>query len=89
MKAITLPSVVDYTKVVDLHRMFLNMVDEQSEIILDCSAIERVDGVGLQLIAALARTSTARGVHFTIESPSWPFLEAARILDLEKAFNFR
>ena len=87
MRSLDLGSVVDYTRVVDLRRLFLELLNEPTPILLNCEEIERIDGAGLQLILCFWLSAGKREVPVILDKPSWAFLEAARTVGLEKVLE--
>lgn len=68
----------------EMSERFLAALTEGGLIVLDGSALERIDGAGMQLLLALARTAGQEGVGIEWRQPSRCLLEAAELMGLEK-----
>ncbi len=62
---------------------FAAVLTESERIELDGSAVNRIDGSGLQLLLAMVETARQQGKEVSWQKPSASLIEAAALLGLE------
>lgn len=71
----------------DLKEQLAGQLDSGRSVVIDASAVERVHGAGLQVLAAFIRERHAAGRKTRIESPTPALVDAARVLALTTALG--
>jgi anti-anti-sigma regulatory factor len=71
----------------DLRDLLFAQLDSGRSVVLDGSAVERVHGAGMQMLAAFVHERHAAGRKTRIESPSPTLVDAARVLALTTALG--
>jgi len=74
---------IEMKNVRELAERFATALAESTRLTLDGSAVERIDGSGLQLLLAMVETARQQGREVTWQQPSASLLEAAALLGLE------
>ena len=74
---------IEMKNVRELAERFAAALAESTRLTLDGSAVERIDGSGLQLLLAMVETARQQGREVTWQQPSASLLEAAALLGLE------
>jgi ABC-type transporter Mla MlaB component len=67
--SLVMPSSVTIAEVGDLKRRFMTGLENAKCLRVDCAALDVIDGAGLQLLAAVARTASERQVEVRWQSP--------------------
>jgi anti-anti-sigma regulatory factor len=66
---VLLPSSLTIAEVGDIKRQFMTGLENARSLRIDCAALDVIDGAGLQLMAAVARTAAERQVELYWQSP--------------------
>ncbi len=66
----------------DLREQLLPHIETGRSVVLDASAVERVHGAGMQVLAAFFRDRQAAGRKTRLDSPSNTLVDAARVMAL-------
>ncbi|TBW55436.1 STAS domain-containing protein [Marinobacter halodurans] len=69
-------------EVADVYARLYAAIEENLDIKLDISRLERIDTAALQLLYGLERDAAAHGVRLCWSDPSAAFLESAGILGM-------
>lgn len=77
-----LPPVLDLAGAELLHQKLRSVCAQESGIALNGADVERVSTAALQVLAAAARSLRARGLPFTLDTPSTPLASALADLGL-------
>ncbi len=87
-QTLVLPNVIDIQKAADLREEWLAiMVDAPPEIVIDGVGTLRVDTAGLQVLCALMRSITERGIRICWRQKSVAIEEAATLLGLHHVLH--
>lgn len=76
---LTLPAVIDIASVGPLRNEILELSAEDLE--LDASAVERIGGLGIQLLLSAEKMWAANGRQLSIASASTAFQDVHRLTD--------
>ena len=86
MDTLLLPSELSIYTAAELHPQWLAWVDQRTaepgEAQADGTAVDQIDGAGVQLLIALQRCLAARGSTLHLRAPSGPLREACAALGL-------
>jgi ABC-type transporter Mla MlaB component len=88
MDTLLLPSELSIYTAAELHPQWLAWADrrtaEPGEAQADGTAVDQVDGAGVQLLIALQRCLAARGCTLQLRDPSGPLRDACAALGLTR-----
>ena len=84
---ITCESNLDISVAGEFHELLKKALNEQQQVEIDASQVERVDGIILQLMYSYWKAASAAGLAFSIKSASDAFNSSARLLGMGKALN--
>lgn len=79
-----LPGRLDGATAPDLHATLVSLRGQ--DLVLDAEAVERVGGLGLQLLIATQRTWSADGKRLAIANPSDALREAFGVMGVDPDF---
>lgn len=77
---VVLDSVLNIQNVSQLHQRLLGLLNDNSVIDIDASAVSMIDTASLQLLLVLKQTAGSLQKNVTIDFPSDRFMEAAELL---------
>lgn len=67
--SLVMPSSLTIAEVGDFKRSLMAELERGQSVVIDCEALDVIDGAGLQLLAAVARAAAERQVELRWESP--------------------
>lgn len=79
---VVLPSSLTIVEVGDVKRQFTAGLANGRPMRIDCSALDAIDGAGLQLLAAVARTANERQIELRWQSPPPMLGESVALIGL-------
>lgn len=77
-----LNEVLDIAHVQECKQQFLSWISQEESIVIDCSAVSRVDAAGLQLLASLFITAQHNGQQIHFEQLSGVLAEGLALLGM-------
>ncbi|MBN7278621.1 STAS domain-containing protein [Vibrio cholerae] len=77
-----LNEVLDIAHVQECKQQFLSWISQEESIVIDCSAVSRVDAAGLQLLASLFITAQHNGQQIHFEQLSDVLAEGLALLGM-------
>ena len=77
--SLKLPEVIDVASVQVLRTAILE--HSESDLALDASAVERIGGLGIQLLLSAEKMWAAKGLTLSISTPSVVFQDVHRLTD--------
>ncbi len=84
---VVLESALTIAESAELHNVLLGHMRASTSLVINASEVEMVDTAGLQLIAAMFKTASEKGVPVRIDTPSACFDGAARQVGLAALFG--
>jgi len=79
---VTLPAVIDLTYARPLHKQMLEMIAENSAIVIDGAAVERASTPCIQVMLVAARRAEKADIEYRVEQASQNLIEAFDALGL-------
>ncbi len=87
--AFVLPGQLGIQDVGELHGLLRDMLDAGGEIRFDASAVDNVDGAGMQLLAVFFKEAVTHGIQVEWRGVSNTLAEAAGVLGLRELLNIQ